>query len=134
MLHEACKMQQIVKLYIANIWLNPESQEYSVEAPVEGKTGPGQRRRYQDIGINQQDGRSHLLDVKTCDFNVGQVCETESINQSGGSVTVSEYEILVLPFMLAMGLFGSVVEVVFQSAFYLEIHQNHVFLFFKIYF
>ena len=73
--------------------------------------------------------------MKTCDFNVGKVCETESINQSGGSVTVSEYEILVLPFMPARGLFGSVVEVVFQSAFHLEIHQNHVFfIFLKIYF
>jgi len=32
--------------------------------------------------------------------------------------------------MLATGLFESVVEVVFQSAFYLEIRQNHVFFIF----
>ena len=53
MLHEDCKMKQIVKLYIENIWLNPESQEYSVEAPVEGKTGPKEeipRHWYKSIG------------------------------------------------------------------------------------
>jgi hypothetical protein len=35
---------------------------------------------------------------------------------------------------IAEGVFGSVVMVVFQSAFHSEMHQNNIFLFFKNYF
>jgi hypothetical protein len=43
----------------------------------------------------------------------------------------SVYEFI---FETEMGLFRSVVEIIFQSIFYLEMHQNNIFFIFKILF